>query len=90
MQILDGEIIGSRAATFLEYVDEMGQGGIVSRREMAQRMGVNYSTARYNLERAVSEGYLNKRYGYVTEHQPGWLYEWKMSMPQPKGFEDEN
>ena len=90
MNIIDGEIVGSRAAAFLDYVDAIGRGGLVSRREMAERMGVSYSTARYNLDRAVAEKYLNRQYGFVTANQPGWLYAWRDSMPKlPGDFSDD-
>lgn len=86
MDVKEGEIVGSRAARFLDYVDAIGKGAIVSRSEMAEMMSVSYSTARYNLERAVSEGYLNKQYGFVTDNQPGWLYAWVEAMPRMEGF----
>jgi len=48
-------------------------------------MGVPYSTALYNLERAVTEGYLNKRVGYASENHAGWLYALPETMPRLGG-----
>jgi len=82
MDILDGEIVGRRAARYLDYARAVGQGEIVSRQMMAERMGVSYSTARYNLEIAVSENVLNKQYGFASESQPGWIYALPETMPK--------
>lgn len=86
MKVIDGELVGSRALKFLDYVDKVGQGDIVSRRDMCARMQAPYSTVVYNLERAVSEGYLNKQYGFASADQPGWLYALPGTMPNMKGF----
>lgn len=75
-----GESI-TRAAKFLDYVDRVGRGEIVSRGDMQERMGVAYSTALYHLERAVSEGYLHKQHGFI-DRQPGWLYALPETMPK--------
>jgi hypothetical protein len=82
MNIIDGEIVGSRAARFLDYVSAIGEGELVTRQDMSSRMDCHYQTARYHLERAVLEGYLNKVYGYVRENQPGWLYALPDTMPK--------
>lgn len=74
LQVIQGELVGTRAARFLEYAAAVGEGEIVSRRQMAERMGASYGAALYNLERAVSEGALNKQYGFASSQQPGWLY----------------
>lgn len=81
MEVKNGKIIGSRAARFLDYVDAIGAGEFVSRLDMAQKMGCCRSTATYNLERAWTEGYLNKVYGYASTDQPGWIYALKETMP---------
>lgn len=78
--------IQSRAARFLDYCDAIGAGEVVNRAQMAERMGVTYSTARYNLERAVSEGALNKQYGFATDHQPGYIYALPETMPRLEGM----
>lgn len=86
MNIVDGEIVGTRAARFLDYVREIGEGEYVSRSIMAERMGTTYSSARYNLDMAVREGWLNRVYGYASETQPGWIYARVESMPRLEGF----
>lgn len=63
----------NRAVRFLDYVDRIGAGQLVSRWGMARKMNCSYSTAVYNLERAVSEGVLRKVIG-IVEGQTGWLY----------------
>lgn len=85
MEIIDGEIVGSRAARFFDYVRAIGKGEVVSRAMMAERMGCAYSTAHYNLERAVMEGYLNKAYGFASAQQPGWIYALPETMPRMEG-----
>ena len=75
-----------RAIRFLDYVDAIGEGELVSRSDMAAHFEVAYGTALYHLERAVSEGYLNKVYGFATKAQPGWLYARKDTMPRLEGF----
>jgi hypothetical protein len=86
MDIIDGEIVGSRAVRFLEWVKAIGVGEVVSRQMMAERMNCNYSTARYHLERATLEGWLNKQYGYASERQPGWVYALPETMPRLEGM----
>lgn len=86
MDIIDGEIVGSRAARYLDYVDQIGQGEIVTRKQMAIRMNCSYSSAQYNLERAVLEKELNKQYGFASENQPGWLYALPSTMPRMEGM----
>jgi hypothetical protein len=83
----EGEITGPRAARFLEYAAQVGQGEVVSRAMMAERMGCSYSTARYNLERAALEGVLNKAYGFASAKQPGWIYARPEDMPKIEGLE---
>lgn len=65
--------IGRRAVRFYDYADSIGVGELVSRIKMAERMNAAYSTALYNLERAVSEGLLCKVVG-IIDMQVGWLY----------------
>lgn len=55
-----GKIEFVAAPRWVEYVVAVGQGEIVTRTDMAQRMGVHYSTAMYHLDRAVSEGALHR------------------------------
>lgn len=74
LRIIDGELVGSRAARYIEYADAVGEGEIVSRSQMARRMNSSYGAALYNLERAVSEGLLKKAYGFASQRQPGWVY----------------
>lgn len=63
----------NRAVRFLDYVDSIRAGELVSRSMMAERMGCSYFTAMYNLEKAVSERALKKVVGYIGL-QAGWLY----------------
>jgi response regulator of citrate/malate metabolism len=76
-----------RGITYERYVDAIGQGEIVSRSMMAERMGVSYTTAQYHLDRAVQEGELNRAYGYIGR-QPGWVYAHASDMPRLKGIDD--
>jgi hypothetical protein len=75
-----------RALRYLDYVDAIGKGETVSRRDMMCRLNAAYSTAQYNLERAVSEGELHKVYGFATDTQPGWLYALPETMPKLEGL----
>jgi hypothetical protein len=75
-----------RALRYLDYVDDLRVGEVVSRADMARRMKCAYSTAMYNLERAVSEGELHKAYGFATSKQPGWLYALPATMPRLEGM----
>ena len=86
--IIDGEIVGGRAVRYFDYVNAIGQGELVTRSDMALRMGASYSAVMYNLERAVLEGALNKAYGYATENQPGWLYALPETMPRLGGIDE--
>lgn len=70
---------------FEEYARAIGQGDIATRNDMAQMMGVCYSTAAYHLDRAVSAGLLNRQWGYVNDFQPGWLYARPATMPRLEG-----
>lgn len=72
----------SRAVKYQEYAAAIGQGEVVSRWDMARRFGVVYSTARYNLERAVREGVLQKFVGYASDNQVGWVYALPGTMKQ--------
>lgn len=85
MSVFDGDLTTNRAAKFLLYVEHFGAGDVRSRKEVARLMGVPYSTALYNLERAVTEGYLNKRVGYASENHAGWLYALPETMPRLGG-----
>lgn len=85
MEQIGIELVGDRALRYLDYVDQIGKGEIVTRKDMAEKMGCSYSAAMYNLERAVANGALNKQYGYATENQPGWLYALPATMPRLVG-----
>jgi len=74
-----------RGIKFEEYVGQVGQGEIVTRKEMAARMCVCYSTAMYHLDRAVAAGLLNRQYGFASDSQPGWLYALPSTMPRLEG-----
>lgn len=67
------EITGPRGITYTEYPKLFGAGELLSREQVAGRVGRHYSTAMYHLERAVSAGLLDKVYCYIGE-QPGWGY----------------
>lgn len=74
-----------RGVTHERYVNAIGEGAIVSRRDVANLMGVSYTTALYHLERAVKRGLLNKRFGYASDNQPGWVYALPATMPRLEG-----
>ena len=67
------EITGPRGITHEEYPKYFQKGELLSRREVADRVGRHYSTAMYHLERAVSAGLLDKVYCYI-DVQPGGAY----------------
>lgn len=69
------------AAVYMEYADKVGQGEIVSRADMAERMGVGYSTAKYHLDRAVNAGLLNRAVVWIGR-QTGWGYAQPETMPR--------
>lgn len=71
------------AAVYMLYVDAIGVGEVLSRAEMATRMGVHYSTAKYHLERAVKEGVLHKQVVWVG-NQTGWGYGLPETLPKLK------
>ena len=75
-----------RGITYQQYPFLFDDGEILSRREVAKRVGRSYSAATYNLERAVSAGLLNKRYGFTNRYQPGWVYALPGTMPRLEGF----
>lgn len=79
------QLPANRPVKFLEYVDRFGVGAILSRKQVAKAMGVPYSTALYNLEMAVKEGYLNKQVGYASDNHAGWLYALPETMPGLEG-----
>ena len=75
-----------RGITYTGYPELFDDGEILSRREVAKRVGRSYSAATYNLERAVSAGLLNKQYGFTNNYQPGWVYALPATMPRLEGF----
>lgn len=86
MVVQDNELVGERAITYLEYPHYFQDGVILSRRQVADRVGRSYSTAVYHLERAVSAGLLNKAWGFATTQQPGWVYALPETMPRLEGL----
>lgn len=70
-----------RGITFEQYIDAIGAGEVVSRRQMAERMHVSYTTAQYHLDRAVAEGHLVRQHGYIGR-QPGWVYARPETLPE--------
>lgn len=70
-------------AVYMFYTGAIGEGEVVSRSDMAKRMGVHYSTAMYHLERAVKAGELNKAVVWVG-NQTGWGYALPATMPRLK------
>lgn len=73
------------AQKFLFYVDYVGEGD-KTRSQAAEHFAVSKSTATYHLERAVSEGYLERFYSWTDEYQTGWAYR-KPSAQLPMPFE---
>jgi hypothetical protein len=61
------------AQKFLMYVDWVGEGD-TTRLQAAEHFAVSKSTATYHLERAVSEGMLERFYSWTDEYQTGWAY----------------
>jgi hypothetical protein len=74
-----------RGITYQIYPDYFKPGEILTRRQVAARVGRSYSVSVYHLERAVSAGLLNKQYGFSTNGQPGWLYALPGTMPRLVG-----
>ena len=70
-----------RGITYTQYPFLFKSGEVLSRRQVAERVGRSYSAAMYHLERAVSAGLLNKRYGFCGT-QPGWCYALPETMPR--------
>jgi transposase len=62
------------AAMYIEYAKLFQTGETLSRRQVADRMGVPYTTALYNLERAVDEGLLQKAVVWTKRNSTGWGY----------------
>lgn len=71
-----------RAMVYQHYPQHFGVGEVLSRRMVAERVGCSYSNAAYHLERAVSNGLLNKQYGFAQANQPGWVYALPETMPR--------
>jgi hypothetical protein len=69
------------AVVYLEWADNIREGELVSRKQMAERMGAHYSTAMYHLERGVAEGVLDRQVGWVGR-QTGWVYGHAETMPR--------
>lgn len=67
-------VMEARAARFQDYVAAVGEGEIVTRSMMAERMGASYSTALYNLDRAVTEGALARFVVTGAAQQTAWGY----------------
>lgn len=69
-----------------DYIRAIPPGQYVTRRQMQALFNVQYTTARFHLERAVRRGLLVKLPGYIGK-QSGWLY----SHPdtQPRLFADD-
>lgn len=78
-----------RSQMYLAYAGLAGEGDI-TRLEAARIMGVHKSTATYHLDRAVSQGVLERYQGWTTENQYGWIYRIPGSnLPLPfEGMED--
>lgn len=74
-----------RGITFLTYPDLFKQGEMLSRSEIAARVGRSYSTVMYHLEKAVAYGLLNKQYGFIGK-MPGWIYALPETMPRLEGM----
>ena len=79
-----------RGITYEQYAGVIGEGEVLSRKEVAERVGKHYSTVTYHLERAVSAGLINKAYGYTASGQPGWVYAKKRTMPKFAGADFNN
>lgn len=85
--VIDNELIGPRAARYLDYVDAIKVGELVTRQDMIDRMQSSYSAVMYNLERAVTEKALHKVYGFADTYQPCWLYALPETMPHLPGID---
>lgn len=70
----------SESFKYREYVDAIGEGDI-TRTEAANMMGVSKSTARYHLEKAVSEGVLERVKMVLNDTQVGFIYRKKGVQP---------
>lgn len=71
------------AAVYMLYVEQFGAGEVLSRVDVAERMGVHYTTARYHLERAVKNDVLHKQVVWIG-NQTGWGYALPETMPKLK------
>lgn len=74
-----------RGITYQAYPLLFKRGDVLSRADVADRVGRSYTTAMYHLERAVSAGMLHKVYGMIGV-QPGWLYALPETMPRLEGL----
>jgi len=63
----------SEAFKFWDYIALIGQGDI-TRSEAARLMGVSKTTARYHLEKAVSQGELERVKLVIDDRQVGFVY----------------
>lgn len=70
----------SESFKFRDYVDAVGEGDI-TRSEAAKLMGVNKSTARYHLEKAVEHGMLERIKLVIDDSQVGYVYRKKGVQP---------
>lgn len=70
----------SESWKFKDYVDAIGEGDI-TRSEAAKLMSVSKSTARYHLEKAVSEGVLERIKVVIDDMQVGYVYRKKGVQP---------
>lgn len=74
-----------RSIMWINYVNAIEQGAMVTRDDMAQHFGVSNTTARYHLETAVKRGFLNKQIGFINNNS-GWLYARPETMPRLDGM----
>jgi Fic family protein len=81
-EYMPGEL---RGITYLTYSQYFQPGDILSRRDVAERVGVSYSNAVYHLERCVSDGILHKQRGFIGR-QPGWVYALPETLPRLEGL----
>jgi hypothetical protein len=61
------------AQKWIAYVEWIGEGDS-TRSKAAEHFKVSKSTATYHLERAVSEGVLERFYSWTDDFQTGWAY----------------
>jgi len=80
------QTMDTRAARFVDYAEEVGEGEVVTRSVMAARMGAAYSTARYNLDRAATEGLLAKFVVSGPNNQTAWGYAHVDTMHRLRGM----